>query len=83
MTHKRTRTLSDMIETVTPNYTIERTRKLHYKVTIRRDDKSATLFTSGTPSDHRAYYNFLSELKRKYEALKSPHSPPHDDGIPA
>lgn len=70
---KRVREIRRAIELATEelasDYSIEMTSGTHVCVTLRRKGQSRKVFTGLTPSDHRAFQNFKSNLRRAWTDL--------------
>lgn len=56
-------------EELASDYSIEITSGKHICVTLRRAGQSRKVFAGLTPSDHRAFQNFKSNLRRAWTEL--------------
>jgi hypothetical protein len=68
-TSKSLRELNRLAAGLTDDFTIEKTKRGHYKVTVFGPAGQKSIFASCTPSDYRESRNLTADLARAVQAL--------------
>ena len=68
--NKWSRELSETLDRMWPDWTIQRTGGNHLKIIIRHKGRHRVIFTSSTPSDWRVLRNFEAKVRSTIRELK-------------